>query len=245
MLPESQKVPRFDAEDPGMGKASKSKAVRRASGASKKAMRGQRKAWGFYGLIAVIVAAGVGGIALARGGTTDTGGAHPNLQDHWHTAYAVDICGVVQPNLPQPDQLIGVHTHTDGLIHVEPFVTGSILDRGDHVTLARFVDGEPGFKLTSGEVQMPGGKAMKNGDDCDGKPGQLTIRQWPDAGSDEFTDYTDPADVKITDQGAVTIAFVPAGTDIAKPATIANLANPNAGEGAGNMPPVPTDDTNG
>jgi hypothetical protein len=223
-----------------MGKASKSKAVKRASGASKKkAMRGKSRPYGFYGIVALIVAAGVGGIALTRSGTAGAGNESPGVQDHWHTAYAVNLCGTIQPNMAQPDQLIGLHTHTDGLIHVEPFVTGSILDRGDHATLARFVDGEPGFKLTSNEIQLPGGKLMKNGDDCDGKPGQITIRQWPDANSDEFTDYTDPAKVKITNDGAITIAFVPAGTDIVKPASIANLANPNAGEGASNMPPVP------
>jgi hypothetical protein len=214
-----------------MGKASKSKQIKRASGAKKAAMRGKQRPYGFYGVIALVVAAGVGGIALTRSGTAGAGAESPGLQDHWHTAYAVNICGAVQPNLLQPDQLIGLHTHSDGLIHVEPFVTGSILDRGDQATLARFVDGEPGFKLTSSEVQMPGDKAYKNGDQCDGKPAQLTIRQWPDANSDEFTDYTDPADVKITNDGAITIAFVPAGTDIAKPSTIANLANPNAGEG--------------
>jgi hypothetical protein len=222
-----------------MGKASKSKQVRRVSGAKKQAMRGKSRPYGFYGIVALIVVAGIGGIALTRSSTAGAGDESPGLSDHWHTAYAVNICGVVQPNLPQVDPLIGVHTHTDGLIHVEPFVTGSILDRGEHVTLARFVDGETGFKLTSSEIQMPGGDVMKNGDQCDGKPGQITIRQWPDANSDEFTDYTNPADVKITNDGAVTIAFVPAGTDIAKPSTIANLANPNAGEGASNMPTPP------
>ena len=83
---------------------------------------------------------------------------------------------------------------------------------------------------------MPGGKLMKNGDQCDGKPGQLTIRQWTDANGTAFKDYTNPKNVKITDGGALTIAFVPAGTDIPKPATIAALSNPNAGEANGTTP---------
>ena len=224
-----------------MGKASSKKRVQRASGAKKMAMRGKRRPYGFYGLIGVVVIAGAGGIALSRSGGADASGARPGLQDHWHTAYAVDICGTIQPNMAQPSLLSGVHTHTDGLIHVEPFVTGSVLDRGANANLARFRDGEPGFKLTSTEVQVPGGKLMKNGDQCDGKPGKLTIRQWPDATADAFTDYTDPSKVKITDNGAITIAFLAQGTtDIPKPASIANLANPNAGEGAQNMPTTPT-----
>jgi len=220
-----------------MGKASTKKRVQRASGAKKMAMRGKRRPYGFYALIAVLVVVGVGGIVLARGGSNaNANGASPGLQDHWHTAYAVDICGTIQPNMPQPATLIGLHTHTDGLIHVEPYVTGSALDRGANATLARFAEGEPGFKLSSTEVQVPGGKLMKNGDLCDGKPGQLTIRQWTDATGTAFKDYTNARDVKITDGGAVTIAFLPAGTDIPKPATIANLNNPNAGEANGTTP---------
>jgi hypothetical protein len=221
-----------------MGKASTSKQVRRASGAKKAALRGKRQPWGFYSLIAVLMVGGLVLIVIAKGGSSSATGESPGLQDHWHTAYAVDICGTIQPNMAQPNTLIGLHTHTDGLIHVEPYVTGSALDRGSNANLARFRDGEPGFKLTSTEVQVPGGKLMKNGEQCDGKPGKLVIRQWPNATADAFTDYTDPSKVKITDGGAVTIAFLADGTtDIPKPATIPNLANPNAGEGGGTTPP--------
>lgn len=188
---------------------------------------------GFTIVIVAIVALGGIGIALSRGGDSSTE-KPPGLQDHWHTAYAVNICGTLQPNLPQPSRLLGLHTHNDGLIHVEPYVTGSILDRGDNANLARFAESEPGFKLNSTEVQMPGGQLMKNGDKCDGKdPGKLVIRQWENAASDKFKDYTNPKDVKIADGGALTIAFVPEGAEIAKPASIPNLANPNAGEGQG------------
>ena len=220
-----------------MGKASTKKRVQRASGVRKMAMRGKRRPYGFYGFIAVLLAGGVALIAVnTGGGSANASGESPGLNDHWHTAYAVDICGTMQPNMAQPATLIGLHTHTDGLIHVEPYVTGSVLDRGSNATLARFAEGEPGFKLSSTEVQVPGGKLMKNGDQCDGKPGQLTIRQWTAANSDAHKDYTNPKDVKITDGGAVTIAFVPAGTDIPKPASIAGLSNPNAGEANGTTP---------
>jgi hypothetical protein len=222
-----------------MGKASTKKRVQRG-GAKKMAIRGKRRPYGFYALIGLLVVAGIGGIALSRSGKAGAGGESPGLFDHWHSAYAVDLCGTLQPNMPQPNTLIGLHTHSDGLIHVEPNVGGSILDRGANATLARFAEGEPGFKLSATEVQVPGGKLMKNGDQCDGKPGQLTIRQWPSATADAFKDYTNPKDVKIIDGSAITVAFVPAGTDIPKPTTIPNLSNPNAGEGASNMPTTPT-----
>jgi hypothetical protein len=214
-----------------MGTSSRTKQVKRASGAKKAAMRGKTRPYGFYGVIAVVVMAGIGGIALSRSGSAGAGNEHPGLGDHWHAAYGVDICGTLQPNLPQPATLLGLHTHNDGLVHVEPYVTGSILDRGGNANLARFAEGDMGFKLTSTEVKMPGGDAKKNGDLCDGKAGKLTIRVWPEADGDAFTDYTNPKDVKITDGSAITVAFVAEGAEIPKPTSIPNLANPNAGEG--------------
>jgi hypothetical protein len=209
-----------------MGKASRKKRPVKA--------RARKGSLGFTIVIVAIVALGGVGIALSRGGGDSGGDKPPGLNDHWHTAYAINICGSLQPNLPQPSRLLGMHTHNDGLIHAEPYVTGSILDRGDNANVARFVESEPSFKLTSSEIQMPGGQAYKNGDKCDGKdPGRIIFRQWENAASDEFKDYTNPKDVKITDGGAVTIAFVPEGAEIAKPTSIPNLANPNAGEGQG------------
>ena len=208
-----------------MGKATRKKRPVKA-----KARKGSL---GFTIVVVAIVVLGVAGIALSRGGggggTSDN--TPPTLNDHWHTAYAVNICGTIEPDMQQPSRLLGLHTHSDGPIHVEPFVTASALDRGNNATLARYAESMPGFKLTSTEVQVPGGKLYKNGDQCDGKPGKLTIRQWKNATSNDFTDSTDPKSVKITDGGAITIAFLPEGGEIAKPHSIPALANPNAGEG--------------
>ena len=227
-----------------MGKASSSKKVSRVArtGGGRTSTRRTSGSWGFPLAMGIVVVLGVLGVYFSRDAAHHKASAdQPTVNDHWHAAYGFDVCGTFLPDLPQPPNLIGLHTHNDGLIHVEPYVTGSALDRGANATLARFRDGEPGFKLTSTEVQVPGGKLMKNGDQCDGKPGKLTIRQWPDANADAHTDYTDPSKVKITDQGAITIAFLAEGaTDIPKPASIANLSNPNAGEGASNMPTTPT-----
>jgi|SRR5581483_7115727 len=207
-----------------MGKASRKKSPVKTTA--------RRSGTAFMVAIVVLLAVGVGLIAVAKNGSGDsTAGEHPGLNDHWHAAYVVDICGTNEPNMAQPNTLIGVHTHSDGLIHVEPYVTGSVLDRGPNATLARFAEGEPGFKITSSEVQVPGGHLMKNGDKCDGTdPGKVTIRQWPDATKEVFKDYTNPKDVKIIDGSAITVAFVPPGSAIGKPPSISNLANPNAGE---------------
>jgi hypothetical protein len=212
-----------------MGKASRKKRPIQA--------KARRSNTGFTIVVTAIVVLGVAGIALSRGGGSDgtSDDTPPTLQDHWHSAYAVNICGALQPNMPQPSRLLGIHTHNDGLIHIEPQVTLSALDRGKNATLARYAESMPGMKLSSSEIQPPGGKLMKNGDLCDKDAGTLTIRQWKNAASEEFEDFTDPKDVKITDGGAITMAFLPEARkgEIAKPPSIPNLANPNAGEGGG------------
>jgi hypothetical protein len=212
-----------------MGKASRKKRPIQA--------KARRSNTGFTIVVTAIVVLGVAGIALSRGGGGDgtSDDTPPTLQDHWHSAYAVNICGALQPNMPQPSRLLGIHTHNDGLIHIEPQVTLSALDRGKNATLARYAESMPGMKLSSSEIQPPGGKLMKNGDLCDKDAGTLTIRQWKNAASEEFEDFTDPKDVKITDGGAITMAFLPEARkgEIAKPPSIPNLANPNAGEGGG------------
>ena len=212
-----------------MGKASRKKRPIQA--------KARRSNMGFTIVVTAIVVLGVAGIALSRGGGSDatSDDTPPTLQDHWHSAYAVNLCGTLQPNMPQPSRLLGIHTHNDGLIHIEPQVTLSALDRGKNATLARYAESMPGMKLSSSEIQVPGGKLMKNGDLCDKDPGTLVIRQWKNAASDEFEDFTDPKDVKINDGGAITIAFLPEARkgEIAKPASLPNLANPNAGEGGG------------
>jgi hypothetical protein len=212
-----------------MGKASRKKRPIQA--------KARKSNMGFTIVVTAIVVLGVAGIALSRGGggegTSDD--TPPTLSDHWHSAYAVNICGELQANMPQPSRLLGIHTHSDGLIHIEPQVTLSALDRGKNATLARYAESMPGMKLSTSEIQVPGGKLMKNGDLCDKDPGKVVIRQWKNAASDEFEDFTNPKDVKITDGGAITMAFLPEGRigEIAKPASIPNLANPNAGEGGG------------
>jgi hypothetical protein len=213
-----------------MGKASRKKRPIQA--------KARKSNMGFTIVVTAIVVLGVAGIALSRGGDDGTSDdTPPTLQDHWHSAYAVNICGELQPDMPQPSRLLGIHTHSDGLIHIEPQVTLSALDRGKNATLARYAESMPGMKLSSSEIQVPGGELMKNGDLCDKDPGTLVIRQWENAASDEFKDFTNPKDVKITDGGAITMAFLPESRkgEIAKPASIPNLANPNAGE-AGGMP---------
>jgi hypothetical protein len=192
--------------------------------------------WGWYSTMALVVVLGVAGIVYSRDQRISQlagGGPHPNGRDHWHAAYAIDICGESQPNVVEDPNVIsthGLHTHADGLIHVEPFVTGSAADTGNHATLARFLEGVPGFKLTNNELRYPGGKLYKNGQSCAGRPGSVQIRVWPDAKGTASSTLTDAKKIRIRDGMAITIGFVSGTQDVPKPASIPRLANPSAAE---------------
>jgi len=208
-----------------------------STGGGRSRVRGTRATpWGWYSSMALVVVLGVAGVVYSRDQRIQQlagGGPHPNGRDHWHAAYAIDICGQVQPNLVEDASIIsahGLHTHADGLVHVEPFVTGSSADTGKHATLARFLAGAPGLKLTHNQVRYPGGKLYKNGDKCANRPGTVQIRVWPDAKGTNSTTLTDAGKIRIRDGMAITIAFVSGTQDVPKPASIPRLAEPSAAE---------------
>lgn len=211
-----------------MGKASSNKKVARAASTGGGRTARGRTPWVWYSGITLVVLLGIWGVAASRSHLNPTV-AHPNFQDHWHMAYGIYICNEFRPPMPQPAQLIGLHTHTDGLIHVEP---SSVLDTAKNATVGRFVSGQPGFHLSPTSIQYPGDRAYKNGEKCGSKTGHVEIREWTNkADNNAETVSGDPKKIKVLDQHLITIAFVPDGTTIPKPPSAANLADPNAHEG--------------
>lgn len=220
-----------------MGRASSNKKVARiASTGGGRTARG-RTPWLWYGGIAVVVLAGFLLVASSRSKLNPTIG-RPNFQDHWHMAYGIYICGEFRAPMPQPATLIGIHTHTDGLIHVEP---SSVSDTAENATVGRFASGQPGFKISATRIQYPGDKVYKNGDKCGSKPGRVEVREWasPTASSSDKISG-DPKSVKVLDHHLITFAFVPAGTTIPKPPSASNLETPNTNEGSTTPETTPT-----
>jgi hypothetical protein len=214
-----------------MGRASSNKKVARiASTGGGRTARG-RTPWLWYGGLAIVVVLGTLLVVSSRKGLNPTV-PHPDFNDHWHMAYGIYICNEFKPPMPQPSKLLGLHTHTDGLIHVEPNVTGSVLDTGSNANVGRFASGQPGFKITQTSIQYPGDRLYKNGDKCGSKKATLQVRVWADKTADKPETITgDPHKIKVEDQALVTFAFVPDGQSIPKPPSASNLANPNANEG--------------
>ena len=110
----------------------------------------KQRNWLFPASIAAVVVIGLGIVVYARSSSTSAGSnsTPPRAQlsagqpyDHWHAAFATDICGKEQPPVADAhEDTLGIHTHQDGLIHIHPFATRSA---GKGAKMSRFFDHSP------------------------------------------------------------------------------------------------------
>jgi hypothetical protein len=140
--------------------------------------------------------------------------------DHWHAALGFDVCGTFAPNVPDSGtDPLGIHTHGDGVVHIHPF---SALSSGKRAKLQVFFDTTK-VKVTSSEIKLPtDGVTHKNGQNCDaGTVGAATVQTkvWDSRSPDDRGRIVtgNPSDLHPKDGMLITIAFVPAGTDIPRP----------------------------
>lgn len=225
-----------------MGKASSTKKVQRAAkaGGGRKAAKANRQSWLFPAVVSFVVVVGVLLVAVSRGSNTAASAEPPTLTDHWHEAYGIYACSEYLPDLPERLNS-GIHTHGDGLIHVEP---SNSAETGSHATVGKFIkDFGGGFKVNADELRVPNAQTYETGKSkCAGKVGEVKIVRWDNASDTSPEDITDNdlSTLKVSNGGMIAFAFVPKGTDISKipiPPSTKNLENPNAAEGGGTSTP--------
>lgn len=216
-----------------MGKASSSKKVARAARAGGRSPGSKQRNLLFPGAIGVIVLLGSGLIAFAANERKSEADIAPIVnEDHWHAAFGVYICDEFQPAVPEFESPIGIHTHSDGVIHIHPFSSGGA---GDNATLGAFLEGA-GIELSDGELTIGDETWSEDDDQCGDEDAELVLAQWSDV---QGTDG-EPAlirrdfdDIRFREDGeGFTLAFVPEGTtDIPKPESAAQLAELGAADG--------------
>ena len=228
--------------------------AKRKRAAVRSAKRSRQNSW-WYGLTAIVVIAGIAGIVYTQ--ATKPAAVGPFLADpgnptkkdtHWHADLGVFLCdhwmgdsatpGVwawpasnasgSPSRAKQPRVYAGLHSHADGVIHMEPATSE---DAGKNTTIGRYFD-YGGWKLSSTGFTFLG-KTVKNGDKCGTTPGgtlQWETGKWD--GTSDKQKYTvqsgNPASFKASDDDIVVIAFLPAGksiTSIGDPPSLPNLAN--------------------
>jgi hypothetical protein len=241
------------------------------------AKRSRQTSW-WYGLTAIVVIAGIAGIVFTQAtkaapvGPFLANSSNPTKKDtHWHASLGMYNCdrwlsdgtGAGVWNWPQanaggspsqasnPSVYAGMHSHDDGVIHMEPLVTA---ETGKNTTIGLY------FKYGGWKVSSTGfsflGTTVKNGDQCAGGPGTLQweVGKWDGTtGKQKYTVQTgNPADYKLFQDDVVVIAFLPPGKSIASIGD--SPALPNLGKALGvsetpgtvtTMPPIATPTTGG
>lgn len=195
-----------------MGKASSTKKVARAARSAGRPGAGRNLVSPWSALITGVVILGVLLIVVSRGENEDS--KPPVLGDHWHAAYAIyDCTEFIAPLNDQVEDVSGIHTHGDGLIHIHPFSTRYT---GDGATLNAW--GETvGLVLSDDEIDTDP-LDRKNGDSCGDEDGIVQVKVWSGLDDEEgrllegdFGDYA------MQEFDIITIAFAPEGAEIPKP----------------------------
>jgi hypothetical protein len=224
------------------------RAVLRAK--SRRPQRRNSSSW-FVVAVSVVCLAGVLGVLFLGGLVTDgdeasAGAPSPPSAsnpagDHWHAAFAVNVCGEWLGFPPEFETAAdnanirpGIHTHGDGFVHIHPFTSS---ESGDNATLGKFFEyggwsvSDSSFEVWSGPSAQAAKTEWSNGDRCpsasgqpgEGKPGRLVFEVNCKAVSGN------PADHKLADQEVVAIGFLPKGTKLGAPPNAASAPSDDGG----------------
>ncbi len=199
-----------------MGKASSNKKVARAAGTGGGRTSTTNTPWGYIGLIALIVVAGVALTAFSRSRYESQLSAPPKVNPAsvapkvggtpWNEGLAVYVCGAFEPSIKAASDPEGLTTAGNGIINIAPKVKAAA---GTNATLGEFAKSS-GVTLTNTSIKLPGGKTYTNGDKCKGKPARLYVKQYNYAGATVGTVETTAApDVRLANGALLTVAFVP------------------------------------
>jgi len=234
-----------------MGKASSTKKVQRAARAGGRVSSGQPRSLLFPGVIALIVVLGVSLVVYARNDRLeeDLGGV-PQLEDHIHQAFGVNVCGEWKLDIPEFASDIGIHTHGDGVVHIHPH---SQLGVGANATLGRYFEnvrdeGGIDVEISNDKLDYLDEDIEEGETECEGvEDPQLLMAYWTDASdADALPEITtgDFNEKRLTKNGAaITIYYGDPEAEIPLPLTAANLTALGAADGGSTVPDPATGNT--
>ncbi len=246
-----------------MSKASRSKRARRSVRAAR---RSKSSRW-WYSIVAVIAVVGMILVVVSRAHSTSAVGPQPG-RDHWHASLGVYDCdhwlgdatgkgiwlwpAATDQGFPArigTNTYAGLHSHDDGIIHMEPLAPD---ESGNNATVGRYFE-FGGWKLSSASYAFLG-TTVHNGEKCGATP---SVVRWETAtfngnvsAAQAYTErHGNPGDFKLHDGDIVVIAFVPASTpltSLGNPPSLVNLpgALGREGQGTGTTMPTPPTTTN-
>ena len=211
-----------------MGKASSSKKVARAAGiGGGRTNRGKAPVL-WYGSLVVILLAGIGLTAFSRDQRLEELNSPQSKEEpransaHWHVALGVRVCDRWLDPVRDEKDPKGIHTHSDGIIHVHPFVASAA---GRRATFERYSEAVGG-ELAPNRFAWPEGDGKKKAHETGDKCGEQEAEVMAFYNGERHTG--DPSDIRLTDRGKLVLALVPKGTtynDIGDPPSTPGLDN--------------------
>lgn len=195
-----------------MGRASSTKKVARAARAGGGRTYSAKRPIGWYSAMALVVILGTLVLVVSvqdrkeqvaaeatKVAPFEQGSEENPAGDHWHSAYGVYACDEFLPFLEDPGRdPDGIHTHGDGIIHIHPFTRRAA---GDNAVFGVFEE-LMGMTFDEDRIEYDG-KTFKDGDDCDGEPGEVRFL----VNGKEVKG--DPSDYKYEDRDVIVVAFAP------------------------------------
>lgn len=216
-------VARKDSSDNNASDSSKKVAKAARAGATSNASKSEGRSSGFPMALAGIIIAGSALVFFAWQGR-DVAALQPTFGDHWHAPYGIWDCtandgdGAFQAPIQDPQTSnAGIHTHSDGVVHIHPF---SSVATGSGATLGTFLEAtEAQFEDDIALTFANRPELTEEGVTCGGEEAVLQIHRFP-------LDATEPSEV-ITenlddyrfggDLEGFVIALAPLGAEIPVP----------------------------
>lgn len=161
----------------------------------------------------VLVTVGI----LARRNRSAASSAPPLIGQHWHVAYAFNICGEFKEPFRAFINPEGIHSHDvagedrgDGFVHVHPEIVSG---QGENAKLAVFLEGAKA-EVSANRIKLPGGVDVSDGERCKRLDDRESRVRWSVDGKER---KGDPSQYRPKDGEVLAIAFLPDGVDIGKP----------------------------
>jgi hypothetical protein len=189
----------------------------------------------WYAALVVIVVLGLASVFFARSAYRNAGASSkdttpPTVGTTWNAGFAFDICGTLQSPIPKSNNTGGVAMTTpgNGVLDIKPTTKAQA---GNNAVLGLFTAAYP-IKLTQSELAYPGQKTYTNGETCPkgtpdaGKKGTVQLEYFPNAQNNGVSQKVsgDPNKLKPANNSLFTMAFVPEGAKIPRPAGSVVLA---------------------
>lgn len=232
--------------------------ARAAATGGSRSYRGQRPVKWYSSLVLICVL----GIALVWYSRYErmhpSSAGQPAVGTSWYSAFDVDICGTVEPNLPANPGVKGagpgLTTAGDGVIHIAPHTAS---EAGANATLGHFASDYRGMVLTSTQLRYPGkrsagvtvGRTFSLGERCPkgtkyaGRKGQVEVDLWTTPTATKPVVVSDPPAFRLGDEQELTLAFLPKGVPVPRPPGTAVTAMLQDASGQASSSSTPTTST--